>query len=224
MTYYDEDDFLQLSGIQHFEFCRRQWALIHIEQQWEENFKTTSGKIMHKRAHNEHIIEKRGNKIIMRSLRVFSRELGISGECDIVEFHKDDTGFKLFGYEGCWKATPIEYKRGTVKIGIEDEVQLCAQAICLEEIFLTKINTGYLFYGENKRRTEVYFNKELREKVKKICSEMHSIYDKGYTPKVNMTKKCDGCSLKEICLPILNKKNNVNKYIEERLFEDGKKV
>lgn len=218
---YSESDYLLLSGIQHFEFCRRQWALIHIEQQWAENFRTTAGELMHKKAHEENSVEKRGDLIIMRGLRISSAKLGISGQCDIVEFHKRKRGITLSDYEGLWDVTPVEYKRGTAKAGLEDEVQLCAQAMCLEEIFLTEIHKGYLFYGENRRRTEVVFDDDLREHVGHICREMHELYSKGYTPKVKTSAKCRACSLKEICIPKINKALNVEKYIRERLYEDG---
>ena len=153
MARYAESDYLMLSGLQHFEFCRRQWALIHIEQQWEENFRTTSGELMHKKAHEETSVEKRGNLIIMRGLRIASSQLGLSGQCDVVEFHRCSLGIEIHGYEGRWLPVPVEYKRGTEKEGREDEIQLCAQALCLEEMFLTEIPKGYLYYGETRRRT-----------------------------------------------------------------------
>lgn len=218
---YSESDYLMLSGIQHFEFCRRQWALIHIEQQWAENYCTTAGKLMHKKAHDENSVEKRGDLIIMRGLRVASAELGLSGQCDIVEFRKKKKGITLSGYEGFWDAAPVEYKRGTAKTGREDEVQLCAQAMCLEEILLTEIPKGYLFYGENRRRTEVNFDDELREHVRHVCQEMHELYGRGHTPKVKTSAKCRACSLKELCMPKLNNAHNVDKYIKDRLSEDG---
>ncbi len=200
MAMYTEEEYIQLSGIQHFAFCRRQWALIHVEQQWAENYQTTAGILMHKKAHDEMSVEKRGDLIIMRGLRISSRQLGLSGQCDVV---------------------PVEYKRGTEKDGSEDAVQLCAQAICLEEMFLTDIPKGYLFYGENKRRTEVIFDMTLRGQVEKLCEEMHTLYKKGNTPKVKTSKKCRSCSLKDLCLPKLNKKLNVERYIADRLGEGG---
>ena len=132
---YAEEDYLMLSGIQHFAFCKRQWAMIHIEQQWAENYRTTAGEIMHKKAHDESAFEKRGNLLTVRGLRISSRSLGLSGQCDVVEFHQDENGIDLFGYEGKWNIVPVEYKRGTVKENNADELQLCAQAVCLEEMF-----------------------------------------------------------------------------------------
>lgn len=221
MTAYPESDYLQLSGIQHFAFCRRQWALIHIEQQWAENYQTTAGALMHKKAHDETSVERREDLLIMRGLRIASPELGLSGQCDVVEFRQDQKGIGLSGYDGTWRVEPVEYKRGTAKEGCEDEVQLCAQAMCLEEMFLTEIPKGYLYYGENKRRTEVAFDEALRSQVRELCKEMHSLYQKGRTPRVKTSKKCRSCSLKDICLPKLNKDLNVERYIRSRLGEEG---
>lgn len=221
MAHYAESDYLMLSGLQHFEFCRRQWALIHIEQQWAENYQTTAGQLMHKHAHEEHSVEKRGNLIIMRGLRIASAELGLSGQCDVVEFRRCSSGINLQGYEGSWEPVPVEYKRGTEKEGREDEVQLCAQAICLEEMFLTEIPRGYLYYGTNKRRTEVCFDEELRRHLKELAEQMHGLYGRGTTPKVKTTRKCQSCSLKELCIPKLNKQMNVKRYIESMMKEQG---
>lgn len=146
---YQECDFLQISGIQHFMFCRRQWALIHIEGLWAENLRTVNGEIFHERAHDPSLSEKRGDMITVRALRVFSSELGISGECDVVEFRRDDeNGAKLRGRDGRWIPTPIEYKSGSSKAGEADRLQLCAQAMCLEEMLGVEIELGYMFYGE----------------------------------------------------------------------------
>lgn len=150
---YRECDFLQISGIQHFMFCRRQWALIHIEGLWAENLRTVNGEIFHERAHDPSLSEKRGDMITVRALRVFSSELGISGECDVVEFRRDDeNGAKLRGRDGRWIPTPIEYKSGSSKVGDADRLQLCAQAMCLEEMLGVEIELGYMFYGETHRR------------------------------------------------------------------------
>ena len=212
---YSEEEYLMLSGIQHFAFCRRQWAMIHIKQQWAENYRTTAGELMHKKAHDEGSFEKRGDLLIVRGLRISSRELGLSGQCDVVEFHRDDEGVKLFGYEGKWTPVPVEYKHGAPKEDNADELQLCAQVICLEEMFQIRIPDGYLFYGENRRRSHVEFTKDLREAVKKAAREMHDLFQKGYTPNVKPTKKCRACSLEDLCLPKLQKTVKVRTYIEQ---------
>lgn len=214
---YAEEDYLMLSGIQHFAFCRRQWAMIHIEQQWAENYQTTSGELMHKKAHDEASFEKRGNLLIVRGLRIASHELGLSGQCDVVEFHQNKEGISLFGYEGKWNPVPIEYKHGSPKENLADELQLCAQAICLEEMFLTDIASGYLYYGENKRRTHVDFTEALRSEVKKTSVEMHDLFQKGYTPKAKYTKQCKACSLENLCVPRLQKTGNVREYISKSI-------
>lgn len=214
---YPEEEYLMLSGIQHFVFCRKQWALIHIEQQWAENYQTTAGELMHKKAHDEGSVEKRGDLLTVRGLRISSHELGLSGQCDVVEFHRDKDGINLFGYDGTWTPIPIEYKRGTVKEDHSDEAQLCAQAICLEEMFQTSIHEGFLFYGENRRRHRVDFTENLREEVKKLSKEMHELFRRGYTPNVKYSKQCKSCSLENLCLPKLQKGINVRTYIEQNI-------
>ena len=128
---YAEDDYLMLSGIQHFKFCRRQWALIHIEQQWAENVHTVVGELMHKKAHDPYLVEKRKDLLVARSLPIASRKMGISGECDVVEFHRCEDGIKLHGHRGNYSVYPIEYKKGKPKLTEEDRLQLAAQAMCL---------------------------------------------------------------------------------------------
>lgn len=219
---YRECDFLQISGIQHFAFCRRRWALIHIEGLWAENLRTVNGEIFHERAHDPSLSEKRGDLITVRALRVFSSELGISGECDVVEFRRDDeNGAKLRGRDGRWMPTPIEYKSGSSKAGDADRLQLCAQAMCLEEMLGVDIELGYMFYGETHRREKVYINAELRQAVKDAVSEMHSYMSRGYTPKVKTGKFCNACSLKELCLPALCKNKSAAEYINSAIGEDG---
>lgn len=217
---YAEEDYLMLSGIQHFAFCRRQWAMIHIEQQWADNYRTTAGELMHKKAHDEGSFEKRGNILTIRGMRVSSHELGLSGQCDVVEFHQDENGVSLFGYDGKWNPVPVEYKRGAPKENNADELQLCAQAVCLEEMFQTGITEGYLYYGENRRRSRVEFTDALRDEVKKAANEMHDLFQKGYTPKVKPAKKCKACSLEELCVPRLQKAVKVRAYIEQGIKDN----
>lgn len=212
---YAEEDYLMLSGIQHFAFCRRQWAMIHIEQQWAENYRTTAGELMHRKAHDEGSFEKRGNLLTVRGLRISSRELGLSGQCDVVEFHQEENGIELFGYAGKWNPVPVEYKHGAPKENNADGLQLTAQAICLEEMFQTEIPGGYLYYGENRRRIHVEFTQEIREEVKRTAREMHELFRKGHTPNVKPAKKCKACSLESLCVPKLQKTMNVRAYIEQ---------
>lgn len=214
---YQEDDYLMLSGLQHFAYCRRQWALIHIEQQWAENERTVDGQIFHSVAHDKARIEKRGELLITRGLPVKSAKLGMSGICDVVEFHKSEEGVSLASYEGLWQPYPVEYKKGLPKLNEADEMQLCGQAICLEEMLLCRIPGGSLFYGENRRREPVEFTEELRGKVYDMAKEMHVLWDKGYTPRVKPQKGCNACSLKEICVPRLGRVKSVSAYIEGSL-------
>ena len=214
---YNEEDFLMLSGIQHFTFCKRQWALIHIEQQWEDNLRTIEGNIMHENAHNGEIREKRGSTIISRGMSVFSRSLGISGVCDVVELRRSENGIELYGLEDKYDVVPIEYKKGKPKENDADVLQLTAQAICLEEMLVCSINKGYLYYGEQKRRMEVEISQELRESVKACCTEMHRLYDRCHTPKVKISKACNACSIKNICIPKLCKDKSVEKYIHDMI-------
>lgn len=219
---YTEDDYLMLSGIQHFKFCRRQWALIHIEQQWAENIHTVVGELMHKKAHDPYLTEKRKDLLVVRSLPVASKVMGVSGECDVVEFHRCEDGIKLHGHRGTFLVYPIEYKKGKPKVTEEDKLQLVTQALCLEEMFSTNISEGALFYGETRRREVVIITEELRQEVIKMFQEMHQYFDRKYTPKVKYNKTCNSCSLKDICLPKLEKASSVEKYITQMLKEEEK--
>jgi CRISPR-associated exonuclease Cas4 len=217
---YREEDYLSLSGIQHFMFCRRQWALIHIEQQWEENLRTVEGNLMHKNAHDSLRTETRGDVIITRAMPVFSKELGVYGVCDVVEFHRSSYGVSLFGRESRYMPCPIEYKKGSPKDSDMDCLQLATQVICLEEMLCCTTMVAYLYYGETRRRVEVPMTVELRNKVASVFEEMHQYYDRRYTPKVKPTRQCKACSLKDICLPVLCKNKNTGTYINQMLKED----
>ncbi|MCM3713994.1 CRISPR-associated protein Cas4 [Alkalihalobacillus oceani] len=214
-----EEDYLMLSGLQHFQFCKRQWALIHIEQQWEENVRTIEGQHLHRKADQPFIKEKRGTKLTVRAMPIQSRKLQISGICDVVEFIESPDGVELSGISGTYQAVPVEYKRGKPKKGDEDIVQLTAQAICLEEMLVCHIEKGYLFYNEIKHRMEVPITDSLREKVAKMAEEMRHYYDKRHTPKVKTGPHCKSCSLQHICLPKMMNKRSVKSYIEGRLDE-----
>ena len=216
---YNEDDFLQLSGLQHFKFCHRQWALIHIEDQWAENYRTVDGAILHENAHDGIRTESRGDLLITRDMRVFSRTLGVSGACDVLEFHRGGTGIPLAGREGLWQPFPVEYKRGRPREDTGDTLQLCAQAMCLESMLCCDIPEGALYYGEIRRRERVSFTPELRAGVRELLAEMHELYRRGYTPKVKPTKSCNACSLKELCLPKLMKSRAVSAYLRAAMEE-----
>ena len=216
---YREEDYLQLSGIQHFKFCRRQWALIHIEQQWEENYRTVDGVLMHSKAHEKGSVESRGDLLIVRGLAVFSASLGVSGACDVVEFHRTPQGISLKGREGLWQPYPVEYKRGKHNERTGDTLQLCGQAMCLEEMLCCAIPEGALYYGETRRRLVVSFTEELRQEVRDMLGEMHEHDRRSHTPKVKPGKACNACSLKEICLPKLMNRRSVAKYLADAMEE-----
>ena len=213
------EDLLMLSGLQHFAFCPRQWALIHLEGQWAENVKTVEGKLLHEKCHSANQSERRGDTLVLRDLRIFSNALGISGACDVVEFHRDEAGVALHGKEGLWRPFPIEYKRGKPKEHRADELQLCAQAMCLEEMLCCTISEGALFYGENRRRQGVRFDPELRDQVTAMTREMHHYAQRGHTPRVRPRKGCSSCSLQELCLPKLLKKRSASEWVRKRIEE-----
>lgn len=226
---YSDDDLLMLSGIQHFAFCERQWALIHIEQQWAENMRTVEGNHMHERVDDPFASEVRGNVITLRSVSMVSYRLGLYGVADVVEFIRTekDEGIKLEGYSGNWRPVPIEYKRGKPKPDERDEVQLCAQATCLEEMYNEKIDCnlniskGYLFYGETRHRHEVIFSQELRNKVDAYASRMHELFENGKTPLAVYKTHCKACSLVELCNPkAFCNPRKVNDYLKNALETD----
>lgn len=207
------DELLAISGLQHYNYCPRQWALIHIEQQWSENYFTADGQAFHSRTHDSSQRERRGDTLIVRGLPVASQTLGMTGVCDVVEFHRSPDGIALHGETGLWQPYPIEYKRGRPKEHNADALQLCAQAICLEEQLLCRISEGSLFYGETRRRQRVELDDELRSQVIRVLEQMHRLFRRGHTPSVRPSKRCTACSLKELCLPKLSKQNSVSDYI-----------
>lgn len=212
-----EDDYLLISGIQHFRFCRRQWALIHIENQWAENVRTVEGAALHRKAHDASARERRGELLIVRDLRVASSKLGISGSCDVVEFWQNERGIPLHGEEGLYQPFPIEYKRGPARSDGADELQLCAQAMCLEEMLVCDIPAGAIFHGQTRRRQSVDFTPDLRAEVEVCVARMRELWQRGHTPRVKPTKVCNACSLKELCLPRLMRQRSVSAYLRERL-------
>lgn len=217
MTGYEEDEFLMLSGLQHFVFCRRQWALIHIEQEWEENVLTVEGNYVHESVDNPYTREKRGDTLYVRALPVHSRRLGISGICDMVEFKRSKEGIPLAGESGFFQPKPIEYKRGKPKKHDADLIQLTAQVMCLEEMLGTAIDEAAIFYNEVKRRENVVLTDTLRQQVIDSSEEMHNYYRRRHTPRVKTGKHCLRCSLRHKCLPELLEREKVTSYIDRML-------
>lgn len=209
-----------LSGVQHFQFCKRQWALIHIEQQWAENVRTVQGQHLHQKADKPFIREKRGDKLIVRAMPIRSNELKITGVCDVVEFVKDSVnGVEIDGLEGKYRAYPVEYKRGKPKSNDSDVLQLIAQAMCIEEMLLCKVEVGYLYYNEIKHRVEIPITEEKKNIVRNTAIEMLDYYTRRHTPKVKTGAYCNQCSLQNICMPSIMSKRSVKNYIEGRVNE-----
>ncbi len=208
---YAEDDLIQLSALQHFVFCERQCALIHIEQVWSENIFTAEGKIMHEKS-DSNKFESRGNVRIDYSVPLRSLRLGLVGKADVVEFHKRE--------DGTWLPFPVEYKRGKPKADDCDKVQLCAQAICLEEMLNVQIKEGALFYGQTRRREDVVFDDRLRTVTEDISRKVHELIVAGITPKAEYSRKCESCSLLDLCLPkTCGKTKSVSRYLLSAMEE-----
>ena len=204
---FSEDNLLPLSGLQHLLFCERQCALIHVEQLWTENRLTAEGRIMHERVHKEDQ-QSRGRVRIEYSMALRSLRLGVVGKADVVEFHREDD------LPGKWIPFPVEYKRGKPKKDNSDKVQLCAQALCLEEMLETPVPAGALFYGKTRHRLDVDFDKNLRSETESAAERFHALFQKGLTPKAAYSRKCGSCSMNSLCLPKTVKKGkSVERYL-----------
>ena len=214
-----EQQDLLISGIQHFCFCRRQWALIHIEAQWQENVLTAEGRQQHARVHDAGIEDFRNGILTLRGLPIRSNRLQISGVCDAVEFIPVENGITLHNRKGCWQPKPVEYKHGSSKVSDCDRLQLTAQVLCLEEMLCCTIAEADLYYVETRHREHVYIDGVLRNKAEAMLEEMRGYYERGYTPKVKPSKACANCSLKDICLPEILKKRPVSEYIKKHAEE-----
>lgn len=191
-----------------------------MERQWAENARTAEGNVFHETAHHGPESEARGELLILRGLRVASPSLRLGGICDVVEFHRSPSGVSLAGREGLWLPYPVEYKKGSDQTKESDEVQLCGQALCLEEMLCCQIPEGSLFYGETRRRTRVAFDGTLRQRTLDLLHELLGYMDRGYTPGAKLHKGCNACSLRDICLPKLSRAPSVADYIHDRAGED----
>ncbi len=216
-----EEEYLLISGIQHFVFCRRQWALIHIEDAWEENQLTAEGRLMHDKVHDADLTTVRNGIVILRGLPVRSDRLMITGVCDAVELIPDDNGISFSGRNGRWKVHPVEYKHGTVKTSDCDRLQLAAECVCLEEMLSCEITDASIYYGGTRHRENVTIDDDLRKQLDHMVSEMWGYYRRKYTPKVKPGKACNSCSLVNICIPKLMKERNVSNYIRAHLVEEN---
>lgn len=209
---YDIENLIMLSALQHYAFCPRQCALIHIEQVWLENRLTAEGRIMHEHVHEEGD-ESRGNVRIERGASLRSLRLGLIGKADVVEYHRQD--------DGRWQTFPVEYKRGKPKIDHSDKIQLCAQALCLEEMLNAHIPAGAIFYGKTRRRLDVEFDEALRLETQNIAQQTHKLIESGQTPKPVYAKRCESCSLLAECMPkAIQKKRSVESYLKRMLDDE----
>lgn len=222
---YAEDDMLMLSGIQHFVFCPRQWAIIHIEQQWNENVLTAEGRILHKRVDDPFERQKTGDIICLRSVNIASKELGFYGVSDMVELHPTDNENNAIThpkYPGLWLPYPVEYKHGKPKSDDTDVVQLVAQVMCFEEQYGINIPQGAIYYGEIRHRQTVAINDNLRDLVRSYAKSMHEIFETGVIPVANKQSYCRSCSLLDLCVPSISSSRNIaSDYIKSNLYEEN---
>ncbi len=229
---YPEDDWLPISALQHFVFCERQCALILLEGLWADNPLTVEGGHLHGRVHGDLSTECRGDVRIARRLAIRTERLGLTGYADMVEFRRVDhpgegegkhheAGTVLPGVEGLWSPFPVEYKRGQVKPDRRDEVQLCAQAIALEEMLHVGVGAGALYYGRPRRRQAVSIDAALREYTVTAASRLHSFVRVGVTPEAVYRPGCDNCSLVELCMPrALCSRRSVAAYLKGAVLSD----
>lgn len=217
---YSEDELLPLSGLQHMAFCERRWALVHLESLWAENRFTSEGRVIHDRAHSGEI-ESRPGVLIRRALRIHSLRLGLSGQTDVVEFYpstETDHGVSLEDQAGLWLPYPIEYKRSRDKAGsMAYRIQLCAQAMCLEEMLETQVPEGAVYDRSSRHRQLVAFDAAMRQQVEELAGRMHELFDARITPRALYEKKCDSCSLYSLCLPKSTGSGSVQRYLKRSL-------
>ena len=197
-------------------FCKHQWGLIHMEDVWQDNVLTYEGTVLHERVDNPEIKESRGNIFISRNVAVVSNKLRIQGVIDLIEFVKDESGIFIEEKNDYYLPTIIEYKRGKPKEGLEDKVQLCAQAIAFEEMQKCSLSFGYIYYFQTNRREKVYFDKELSSTVEKLTEEMNRFITIGETPKPEKTASCRNCSLTDVCSKNFSNRD-ARKYISKML-------
>lgn len=225
---YQDDELVMLSALQHYQFCPRQCALIHLEEMWSDNYLTAAGTVLHEHVDSD-FHETRSDVHLATSLRLVSHRLGLIGIADLVEFHRCESEYgengeriavQLHGHRGFWKPFPVEYKHGKPKTHRADEVQLCAQAICLEEMLQVEISSGALYYGMPRRRYSVIFDQELRRLTAQTADDVHVLLSQDVIPDANYSKSCEACSLLDSCRPKdFQKRASVkvwlNQYLEE---------
>ncbi len=200
-----EDKFIQLSALQHYVFCPRQCALIHVDDVWNDNVFTVRGNILHEKVDTD-TYETRGTLKTVRALKIHSFRLGLAGKCDVVEFRQGKDGIEIL---------PVEFKAGQPKQNISDEVQLCAQALCLEEMMKTEVKRGAFFYGRIRRRVQIEISEQLRTQTEEIIASVHDIVERKYVPVAKYEKKCNSCSLEDVCVPKAMNERKLKAYLKE---------
>ncbi|MEI6233882.1 MAG: CRISPR-associated protein Cas4 [Planctomycetota bacterium] len=228
---YTEDDLLPLSALQHLLYCERRAALVHIEQLWHDNTFTLEGNHLHEKVDLPgQSAESRRDVRITRGMMFRSFRLGLTGKADVVEFHRADDGSSVLGValpgvDNFWIPFPVEYKRGNLRKEDGYEIQLCAQALCLEEMLKCAIPAGAIFYGESRRRLDVVFDAPLRTVTETAAARLHDLIASGTTPRAKRERKCDKCSMLEICMPdALSKATSVEAYIQRETQPEGLKA
>lgn len=217
---FDESDLLQIAGVQHFFYCERQWALIHIEDMWAEDGRTAKGRVVHQRVHEPKYSRRQGDVITTTGMMVRSLVHGFYGICDSVEFIPSDIGTELPGRDGFFQVRPVEYKVGKPKRDNLDAVQLCLQCIALEEMIMAEIREAQIFYHETRRRQSVNIDDQLRTESLSLIKRMRSLYDRGETPRPEFGKRCNNCSLSELCMPRMGQGwSSVSEYIDHMASE-----
>lgn len=230
---FTEEEFLPISLLQHLLFCPRRAALVHIEGIWSDNIFTALGQNMHERVHTTEF-ESRKDLRVTRGLLLRSLTLGVTGKADIVEFHRLDElesnaasvdvgAIKFKDVRGLWRAYPVEYKSGHLRHEVGYEVQLCAQAICLEEMLGTHVTEGSIFYGKTGRRLDLVFDSQLRSATEKACFDLHAVLKSEKTPPAKYEPKCSKCSLLDFCLPkVVSQKRSIKSYMDRVVSSDEK--
>ncbi|OGQ95099.1 MAG: CRISPR-associated protein Cas4 [Deltaproteobacteria bacterium RIFOXYD12_FULL_57_12] len=234
MKIFTEEELLPLSLIQHLLFCQRRAALVEIEGLWEDNLFTVEGTHLHQKVDDDLSLESRGDLRVTRGLMLHSFELGLSGKADVVEFHRlseaavvssltpegKAVGIPVAGARGVWRPYPVDYKRGRLRYEEGFEAQLCAQALCLEEMLGVAVPEGAIYYGKPRRRLVVMFDDHLRTNTRDAARRLHELVGSGKTPQARYEKKCDSCSLLSLCMPkVTGSTKSVSKYLSRVLAD-----
>lgn len=223
MIEFPDESFIPISALQHFIYCPRRVALVHNERIWSDNRFTAEGNLIHEKAHSG-VCEKSSNTRIVRNADIKSNTYGLIGKADVIELKRsvEPSGctFSIPGVEGFWRPYIVEFKRGSAKQTLAYEVQVCAQVLCLEEMWNISIPESYLYYYERRHRTNIYIDSELRRLTVNSIIELRKIILSGILPKAELGKKCIICSLRDSCMPKISGMKDVSRQYVDRLFEN----